>query len=197
MRDVIKNDRLYLRVKDPRHIIIVPAFNFTVKSTVYKYDIIRSSYKYSWGKFQEYFYERLQMLNPPMHYFVELIDDDYAFLTGIGITSRSLFISELIKAKAINSQYDNAIVVAINEDYRVDSPEKRLLQGVSNFIITPLMRQFKISKENVLFIDDILDPDALALVHNTKDDLRKFNLEKSKYWDHNQLQFIIKEFLKR
>ena len=77
MRGEIVADPLQYRVSAPKFVIVAPLFNLIPAGTVFPPSLLRSSYRYSWGEVQRFFYESLRALEPPMHYYSELLDDDY------------------------------------------------------------------------------------------------------------------------
>ena len=198
MRDTIVNDRSFMRDrKPPRHIIIVPTNNMTTYNTYIDPKVLISTHRYSWGSFQEYMWDQLGLKMPLMHYYCELLDDDYVFFVGIGLESNSPYLMNLASTGAISHIYKNAVCIAVNDDYRIDVPDRRMLKGLSNYVIAPLLWLYKMDRNNVLFIDDILNPNAEELVKKNKDKRLHFKLEKSKYYDNNQLIFQLKEYSKR
>jgi hypothetical protein len=196
MRDEIINDRINTRTGSVQNIIITPAYNFIVKGTVFQPNMFIDSYKLCWPYIEKYNYETLMGKQPPCHYFAEFYDKDFVFFKGVGDTQYSWFLRELIEKGAIHTQYSNSLLIMVADDYRIDVPSKRLLQGLANYIITPLMRQYKLSQERVLFIDSILRPDAKQTMLDNKDLNRRFMLDEATYYDHNQLLFTIKDYLK-
>ena len=198
MRDTLKNDRQWMRDrKHPRHIILVPTHNMTTEDTLANPRMLQSTHRFSWGMFQEYMWDQLGLKSPLMHYYAEFLDDDYVFFVGIGQESNSPFLMHLATTGAISHDHKTAVCVAINADYRIDVPDKRMLKGLSNFVLAPLLWLYKMDRNNVLFIDDILLDNARDKAADNKDRRLRFKLENSKYWDHNQLMFQLKEYVKR
>ena len=78
----------------------------------------------------------------------------------------------------------------------MDVPDRRQLEGISAFAIAPAMRLHKISLGRVVSLDSVLLPGAQALSLARENPGHRFNLEPSKYYDHNQLVFTLKNFVK-
>ena len=193
----IINDKTYTRTRSPRHIILCPLHNMIVHGTVYEPNMLQSSYKYTWGMVQEYFYKRLSMKQPPFHFYSEFLEDDYVFYVGTGISQSAGFLRILAGLNAIKYEYRDALLICLNEDFRLDPLETRLAEGICNFLIAPLQKQFGIDRNHVVFFDDILTNDADMIMMTNKDLQQRFMIEKSKYYDHNILQFVLKRYGKK
>ena len=198
MRIRIENERLMTR-SNPRikNIVISPLYNLITQNTVYEPKMLQSNYKYSWGKVQDYFYRKRMKITPPMHYFCEYLDDDYVFFVGAGLSQRSYFLEDLYMAQLISGIYRDAILVVVDEDWRLVIPNDRLIEGMCNFILTPLMQMFQITWENIKLIDDILFPNAYTDIKLHQNLEKRYMLEPSKYYNHEITHQIIKRYLKK
>jgi len=197
VRNTILNDKKWKRVREPTGILLVPLHNLMVRGTVWEPRMLRSSYRYSWGKYQRYFYEDLQASQPPCHFYVEFLEDDYVFFSGIGRSQVSWFLYELAATGAIPHGRKDDILIVLNDDFREGVPDRRMLQGIANFLITPMMREYGMAVNRVRFFDDALAPNAAEKALENKNQLRRFILEESRYWDHHQMESHVKEYLKR
>jgi hypothetical protein len=193
MRDRIVKDREWNRSRKPRNIILCPLFNLISEKTMFDSAYLRSSYKLTWNYVQNYFYHQQQMKSLPMHVYEEYLDEDYVFYLGCPSNKNSWFIEKLVQARVLNSQYRDDILVVLNGDYRESPPDFRMLEGLSHFVLAPLMEQYNLSKEHVLFIDDILLDDFETRTRELKKKPNSFKLEKCRYWDHNQLILALKD----
>jgi hypothetical protein len=196
MKDLLVNDKIMTRTQSVRGIVISPLYNLMVKGTVYDPNLVQSSYKYSWEKVQRYFHKTLQASQPPMHYFAEFLNTDYVFFVGAGISQRSWYLGELSMLGAIPASRADDILVVVDGDFRLENPDKRLLEGLSHYILCPLMRLFKLTRQNVRFIDELFTPDAELRTAQTDRLMSRYALERSKYWDFVQLEIQMKRFKK-
>jgi hypothetical protein len=132
-----------------------------------------------------------------MHFMAEYVEDDYVFHVGVGEASRSWWAAALASVSAIDYAATDMLVVALKEDFRRSVPDRRLFEGLAQYVLTPLMRVHKLSKESVVFIDDVTAPDGPALALQHPDQLKRFVLSRSLYYDHNILVEMLNRFQKR
>jgi hypothetical protein len=196
MKNEIRNDRIMTRSGDPKQIIIAPLFALMANGTVYHPNLVRASYKYSWPAVQDYFYYTLSKESPPMHVFSELLEQDFVYFLGASVTYRSWWLDELASMGALPSEYKNALLMVCQDDWREQTPDRRMLRGLCNFAISPMMKTFSIGREHVLHIDEVLVQDAFRVAQSQDRVERRFNLEPSRYYDPNWLQVILKDYPK-
>jgi hypothetical protein len=196
-RDRILPDKLNLRVQRPRHIIFTTLHNLMVKGMYFPPAFLKGNYKYSFSTVEDYFYYTLQNKSLPFHFYVEFLEKDYAAFLGAPYTNSSWFIQKLVDNGCINYMYNDAFLVVVQEDWRLEIPERRLLEFLANFIFTPLMKEYKIRKEDVIFLDDIILPNTENKMIQNKSLLDRFMLEKSKYYDHNIMIMALNKYIKR
>lgn len=196
-RSEIKNETKSLMATEPKSIIITPLHNLMVRNTVYKPQWLRASYRYDWAEIENYFYKSLGEVYLPMHYFCNIIGDDYATLIGCPLSNQSYFLHALARVDAIQTIHANGILVAIQEDLREEPVDRRMMAFLSNYCLSPLMRLFGIGQERVFYIDEILVPEYPVAINKINDKRRLFNIEHSKYFDKNQLLFQLRNYLKR
>jgi hypothetical protein len=196
--NIINEKGSSLRTARIRGVLLVPLHNMVVDKSYIRPNLITGGTNaYEWGDVQEYFYHNLQMDQPPMHYFSEYVHTDYVFHVGAGLTSISPWLDALVKTGAIQHHFRDFIVVGMKEDFRKSVPDRRLFEGLAHFVITPILRLFKLSKEDVRFVDDILSEGAEALALEHPKQLRRFVLERSRYYDHSILDVVMNDYLKR
>ena len=196
-RSEIKNETVSLMVGSPKSIILVPLHNFMVKNTVYSPRLVQASYRYDFDEIEDYFYRSLSMIYLPFHYFCGIVEDDYICTVGCPLSNKSCFINELCAVNAIQELHQNAIVIALQDDYRLEPVDRRMMAYLSNYVISPLMRIFSLSQERVFFFDELLLPDwqyRITQINNLK---RRFDISTSKYFDKNMLLFNLRNFYKK
>jgi len=196
MNRQIKNEKILSRMADPRYIILAPLYNMLSTSTVFPPNIVIKNYKYSWPAVQNYYQFIQNRDTMPMHWFVEFLDKDYVFHVGMPLSFNSWYLAELIKMKVIHHQYKNAFVICIQDDWRLEVPDRRMIEGICHFLISPLLREYKINRNNVVPLSDILVENALDIARFQDNILNRFDLSKAKYYDHIITQTTLKRFLK-
>ena len=194
-RSEIKNERTSLGIH-PKAIVLAPLHDLIVKNTVYQPRWLRASYRYDWAEIEDYYYHALGMVYLPFHYFCGLISDDYVALVGAPLTNRSSFLHTLAAVNAIPSLYADSILIVVQEDYREEPVDRRMMAYLSNYVISPLMKLYGLGQERIAYIDEILVPDFAASVQKISDKRRHWDIELSKYWDKNQLLFQLRNFSK-
>ena len=196
MHDRIPNERNINRLMKPTYIILSHIPNLICRGTVYEPNMFLDSYKLSWPYIQKYTHETLLAEQAPCHNYIEFVEEDYLSFVGCSITHKSWYLTHLIKNGSISSQYTNSIIVFIGSDFSLEIPEKRLLKGLSHFILSPLMKLFGIGSQRVIYIDDILTPEAKDNCFYDENLLRRFLLKEAVYYDHTMLLTILKEYEK-
>ena len=196
-RTEIKNETISLMQGKPTSIVLVPLHNMMVKEVTFPPRLVRASYRYDFDEIEDYFYRALGMNYLPFHYFCGIIEDDYTCMVGCPLSNESCFMDELCKVNAVKQFFQNSIVVALQDDFRIETVDRRMMAFLSNYLISPLMRIFNFGLERVYFFDETLILDWRYSLSKIKDIRRRFNLEPSKYFDKNMLMFQLKYFLKR
>lgn len=196
MKSQIKNEKVLSRTSAPKNIIVAPLFSLLANGTVYPPNVVTSSYKYSWAIVQKYFEDRLNKETLPMHAYCEYLNDDYVVYFGAPLTFRSWFLEDLAKMKLIPYDYKNSILIVCQDDWRLEPIDKRMLRCVCHLAITPIMKIYNIPKEKVVHLDSILVPDAYDKAQENDDLLKRYNLEKSVYYDPVWFQVILKDYIK-
>lgn len=182
--------------KKTEYIILTQAKNFFVQGTVVPEFIKNGTMKITSRIWEEYFYK---LINPaliargsedhglPYHYFAELIGDDYMMVLGNPDFTYSYFIKHLVEARIIPAKYLNSIVIAMNENLSLDIPEKRFLTLMAHRIISPLLmkKEYNITPEKVVYIDDIIDWDRLG--EKIKQSMLPYVIEKTNLWQRDIL----------
>lgn len=191
----IVNDRPQRRVILPRHIIISPIYNFFVDEFPHEANLERSSYKYSQYRIEKYFGIQLQQKDMPYHYWVEFVDKDYSISLGAPITHRSHFLDTLTDNGCIDYNYRNAILIAFDQDIRLELPERRMFRIMAYQAIMPLMRLFKIAIDNIVLIDDIFLEGFETKIKEEKNVRKRYNLQKGVYFDNVLFRNLIKLYL--
>ena len=143
------------------YIIITHANNLIIDEHLVTGNMIRGSYNFTWGDWQEYLIDWGHKKKLPIHYFVEFLDKDYVVFKGLQDSKPSYFISEQVENLIINRRYRNAILIVIGENYNVDIPEERMYQHLSDKVLIPLMQTYSLDWSRVMYYDECLNDSFL------------------------------------
>ena len=127
----------------------------------------------------------------PCHFYTEYLVDDYETFVGCPLSNKSWFLTEAVFQGVLPVVYSDAILVVLQENYSIESMDKRLWEVLAHTVITPLMREYNITNERVLFFEKIANVDKV----NSEEWL--FRWRDPKFLDPVQLDMYIKEYEKR
>ena len=164
----IRPDRRRRVANDP-HIIITHMPNLILKDFSYlDENLIRGSYKYSWGHTQNYLHRHAFRYGLPMHYYVELLDKDYVVFKGITEFKPSYYINELVDEGIIERRYRGAILIVIAEDFSLSTPEPRMLAHLSDKVLVHLKKTQGIQYNKVKYLDECFTDDYLDNIEHSR-----------------------------
>lgn len=176
-----------------RHIILTPATNF-IESNSYINNIVYNSSKYyTWDIYEKYFVENLHHYTLPCHYFIERVNEDYVSIVGEQIHSPSYWIELMANIGAINYDFRYSIVIGLGFNFNKYPLDRRLCIQLSKKVLCPLLYKYKLSPEDIYFIDDILNDDYQDII-NTFMKGHKIIINKSKYFDINILMQYVEKY---
>ena len=183
------------RTLPPKYIVLSPLYNFFVEGTSYPANWEQSSFKYRWYKLQQYFSHDLQQHELPFHWWAEYVDKDYAINVACPFTHRSHYIETLLDMKCLNYSYRESLLIAFDQDVRLEPVDRRMMEILGYQLIAPLLKTYKLDMNRLVFIDDIIEPNARELLSENRDLKLRYKYSPAKYYDHNITKTIIKEFL--
>lgn len=161
------------------YIIIVPSLmlkeNFFIDPIV-----IDSGKLYTWGIWEKYFLKELRKDALPCHYFVEQIGEDYTCIKGLPDFQPSYFIEDLVSVGVVDRKYLNSIIVVVGENYNRQTLSERCSEQVASKVICPLLRDFQLHPERVMFIDECLREDYQESMQYSN---LEYDIETSKFFD--------------
>lgn len=176
----IKPDRRRRSKSRKPHIIITHAHNLILKENTFSYrDLLKGSYKYSWGKFQNYLIHHVDKYSLPMHYYIELIDKDYAVMKGLSDHKPSYFLDELVNKGIIKAKYKHSILIVIGEDFDLYNPDVRLLRHLSDKVLVPLATENKVDFNHIVTLEDCYTDNYLDKLENNRFEtkpMRRFDI---------------------
>ena len=198
-RDPIINDKRHTRPKSnkPRHVMLVPFHNMMVQRKMFEPRLLKGTYRQQWRAFESYCFDDLMMDQMPCHYFVEFLNRDYVAYVAAPLTSRVSFADVLSASGAIDHMHRHDIVIVIAEDFRLETADRRMLQFLMHTLVSPVMKMYGLGYEKVQIVDDMWSSDlAPERVLLYQEELRRFKLDKSKYWDPALADIVLKNFKK-
>ncbi|WPH64114.1 hypothetical protein [Staphylococcus phage vB_StaM_PB50] len=165
----IKQDRRRRSNTFQTHVVITHMNNLILKEN--KFDdrnILKGSYKYSWGKVQNYLIRHANIRALPMHYFVELIDKDYVVIEALSDYKPSYYLQELADKGIIPQKYRNSILIAISDDFSLYNPETRMFKHLSDKLLIPLAKRHRLSFHEIKLIDEIYSDDYIDKLNTNR-----------------------------
>jgi hypothetical protein len=201
---IMKPDVLYR--KRNRHVVVA-----TIESLVPKPDFIEGSFDPSvwrggngditWEKVQR-FYASVPDSQPthkmPMHFYAEYVGvqgiDDYFVYVGLPHTNKSWFLQEAVAAGVLGTQYADALLIVLQENYHFAPVEPRLWEILADRVLTPYLRDWALPRVAVDFYEKIADPTAV------RSSSWKYRFREPKYLGEAELQtydILMKRYEKR
>lgn len=132
------------------NIVIHHTAEFNLKSGDLSYDKPTSQI----GKLRDRFYIEKKEFDPPYHYILEKVGNDYEIIVGRQLFTKCYF-------KDLLPKYDDSIHIALMGDYNITLPEVRLYQILSYRILIPFYRLLKLKSDSLVTHKEIsMDPDS-------------------------------------
>ena len=138
------------------YIMLIHAPDFIAVNHPVENDLMKGSRTYTWGDWQKYLLTWGVKTKLPMHYFIELVDDDYAVMKGLGETRPSYYIAEQVSAGVVAHQYQNSLVIMIADDFNLRIPSHRFYDMLAEKILVPLMKLYKLDWSRIVYFDECL-----------------------------------------
>ena len=138
------------------YIILTHLPNLEIKDHLLPDDMKKSRNKYTWNQWQKYFIKWGNDRKLPVHYFIEMVDHDWAVMKGLEDTKPSYYIDELVSQGIVEGKYRNAVVVFIGENYDLRNLDPRCIEHLSSKVLVPLVKRFKLSWDRIMYLDECL-----------------------------------------
>lgn len=113
---------------------------------------------YTTQKLREYY--KYTMNKPyPFHFHVNKMLNDWEVMTFTSLALKSDMLSKAVQYGYIDFYYKDSIVIAIQDDYSIRTPDTRMYEVLGSNLISPLKEIFRIRNffDNIVFIDEIFD----------------------------------------
>lgn len=136
--------------------MLVHAPNFVVTDHPVEANLAKGSRKYTWNDWQKYLTTWGDKTKLPNHYFIELVDDDYAVMKGLGETRPSYYIDEMVSRGVISHQYQNSLIIMIADDFNLRIPTRRFYEILAEKLLVPLMKMYKLDWSRIVYFDECL-----------------------------------------
>lgn len=175
------------------YIIITQSINLIDKNVYIDPMVYQRSYKYTWGRWQEYFMRDLYKPALPCHYFSEFLDKDFVVYKGLPDIQPSYYIEDLVSAGIIEYKYLNSILVVIGENFTTDNLEQRLTDHLSDKVLCPLIRQKKLDYSRIKLLDDCLTENWEI---NLQSSILNYDIKPHTYFNPDLLDFSMKRYKK-
>lgn len=165
-RYMIRQDRRR-RISPDTHVIITHMYNLELKGISYgDHDLIRGSYRYSWGRTQDYLLRHVYKYGLPMHYYVEQLEQDYVVFKGISEYKPSYYINELVDAGIIERKYRDSLLIVIAEDFEYYTAEGRMMAHLSDKVLFHLHKTMGIDFNKIKILDECFTDNYIDHVDN-------------------------------
>ena len=176
-----------------RYIILAHAPNFIKTGIPINPIVRRGSYKLTWDIWQNYWMYQQKLLDVPVHYYVELLNEDYVVFTGLNIQKNSSYLYELGNNGIITPEYKDSLLVMIGENFFYDLSEERMYKHIANRIITPMMNLYRLPFERVVLMDDCL---TTNWEENLKNSQLNYEITLNKFWNMDKFRALALPYTK-
>ena len=138
------------------YILIVHAPDFVAVNHPVEGDLAKGSRRYTWNDWQTYLTTWGDKTKLPMHYFMELVDNDWSVMKGLGETRPSYYLQELVANGVLSPNYQNSIVIMVAEDFDLHNPSKRFYEILAEKLLVPLMKLYHLDWSRIVYFDECM-----------------------------------------
>ena len=149
-------------------------------------DLLDKTNYYSFMKIKNYFFERMNLEQLPFHYYVNKINGEWEIFTAAPLNYKSPYLQDLINLGYLPSEYKNATLIVIQDNFELNIPEIRLFKTLGQKIIEPHMflnkRNFNNSIfwfDDIVYFDNIDKDEQLYQLQSPN----RYRIKKMKYFD--------------
>jgi hypothetical protein len=188
----IKNSEYNYRKRN-NHIIISHIRNLWETGSYISPSILIGTHRFTYNQWLNYFHKELLMKALPFHYFVELLNKDYVIYKGCPQVKRSSYLHLLSDSGVIRYKYKDAILIVIQEDFNLDTPEDRMVKHLCDKLVCDLMREYSIRPEKVKKLDDILEDDWKEQIEKNR---LRYDIRPMRLFNMDNFRFIMNKYIK-
>ena len=135
----------------------------------------------------------------PFHYHVNNIMKDWEILVSTPLNRRSTLLDSAFENGYIDYYYRDAIVIAIQDDFSLRTPDLRMYEVLGSNLIAPLKELFKIGNiyDSIVFIDEIFNIEKYNKdrKENPTDNKYPFEFRPMDHFDRVQFNLEITRFI--
>lgn len=152
----IEKDRSRRTPERPDQLIICHDVNLINTMSPISNVVRRENGKYTWGIWQKYCMTYLDKLRLPMHYFYELLNDDYACFMGLDEYKPSFYIQDMINFGVIQRKFYNSLLIVPAINLEFDQPSQRFYDQLVMRLMNPLFHRYNMDENDVYIWDECL-----------------------------------------
>lgn len=153
---------------------------------------------YTTSKLKQYYFEQLERRVLPFHYHVNSVMKDWEVMATAPLNSSSNMLEECVRNGYLDSFYQDAVVIAIQDDYSVRIPDLRTFEVMAANIIAPLSNLLKTGNfSKVVWFDEIFNFDKYNF-DMEKDPLNNpypYRVRPMKFFDRVQFNLETRRFM--
>jgi hypothetical protein len=142
-----------------KHIIITQVSNFSLRTNPLTPELEGYVPYYAYRRVFNYFRENQELHQVPFHFYVNEIQNDWEVFNAAPLNYRSPWLGSLIDNFYIDSFYQDAIVIAIQDDFSLRIPDERMYSVLASRVIAPLLQTLRMGTyiDCVHWLEDIFD----------------------------------------
>ena len=178
--------------------VIAHASNFFLKSHPFPPDLAERTSHHVLPEIREYFREVVEEPHLPFHYHCCKIKRDWEVLKAAPDHYRVPLLQEAARAYYIEDRFKDAIVILLQDDLSLWTPDDRSYTLMASQVIAPLLKQWKVSfRDTVFWFDEIFNWDKYErdLAERPLDMPYKRTVRRMKYFDRLMFNLELMRFL--
>lgn len=142
--------------RNNKFIVISHTSNFVLKTHPFPPDLRHRTTYNSLPELREYYRELVEMRQMPFHYHVSKLKREWECLTAAPNHFRSPILDEAAENYYVEDKYKDAILVCIQDDYSLNTPDDRTFEVIASNIIAPFLQYNRLDfRQSVFFFDEI------------------------------------------
>lgn len=144
--------------RNNKFIVISHISNFVLRTHPFPPDLRHKTTYNSLPELREYYRELVEMKQIPFHYHVAKLKRDWEIVTSAPSHYRSPILDEAAENYYVEDKYKDAIIVCLQDDYSLNTPDERTFEVISSQIIAPFLHQNRLDfRQSVFFFDEIFN----------------------------------------
>ena len=173
------------RRKTDRQIVLAHVSDFVLKTHPFPPDLRNRTSYHSLPELRDYYRERVEMRHFPFHYYCNLIKNDWEIQLTAPQDLRSPILHEASEQYYVDPRYKDAVIICVQDNYALNTPDPRTWQVLAYEVIAPLCRQFGVNfRDSVSWFDEIWNWDKYER------DQKENPLDWSYRWEVNKMLYF-------